>query len=320
MPRSRDKRAHKLSHACAAIVLCAACLLVPGCTAPVHKQAVALASATAPVIDKASAAYREVQSVHSQRLDFDAGAALDQTGVFDPSTVQTWPQEKDIDVRLKVLAAFDLYVKNVVAITNGTDSPALDQASESLGSDLTSLGNTLAPPVESALGIAPAAAATTTSTTPAPLISAGTQKGIAEAIDAFGQFLVYRTIQKDLPPKLVQMDPHVKTLCQLLANDTAILQEQEKLDSNHLIDGWTDLIRNSKVDPLQRRTAFIQVPLLARRQQADSLLFTDLHAALVRLELAHHALAAVAQGNSPESLKQKISDLQSAGASLGKLH
>jgi hypothetical protein len=156
-------------------------------------------------------------------------------------------------------------------------------------------------------------------TTLTPFISTDAQKGVTLAIDALGQFLVYRTIQKDLPPKIVAMDPNVKTLCELLASDVSILREQEKLDSNDVIDKQTDFVRDGKLDPEARRNEFMKLPDMARRQQANDQMLQNLRAAILRLELAHHALAADAQGNNPSSLKEKLADLESAGESLGKL-
>jgi hypothetical protein len=334
--REAEKRFRAAS--LSAVRLLLLCALISGCAAaPLAKQTTALSIATAPVIDQAAAAYREAQAIHSQRVDYDAAQAFEKTSVFVPSSIQVWPSEKDIQTRLAVLTALQLYVKELSEITGGTDSTALDAASKSMGNSLSSLANTLAPAAESALGIAPSPATTTQTTvnttsggtsqstttissTPPPLISADAQKGVAVAIDALGQFLVNRTIEKGLPPKIVAMDPHIKALCELLANDIGILQSQEKFDSNDIIDVQTDLARNPKLDPEERRAEFLKLPEMARQQQANDQILTELRASLVRLELAHHALAAEAQGNSPGSIKEKLGDLESAGESLGKFY
>jgi hypothetical protein len=320
-------------------ILTALCLSLAasGCTGPLNKHATALAAATAPVVDQATEAYRDAQAIHAQSVDYDAAAAFDKSNVFVPGSIQDWPSDDDIQIRLAVLKAFQLYVKNLVSITAGTDSPALNAASASLGNSLSSLANTLAPTAESALGISTAPASTTqttvttttgsttttttsSSSTPAPFISAGAQNGISVALNALGQFLVYRTIEKELPQKIEDMDPHVQALCELLAKDIGILQQQEKIDSNDVIDRQTDFIRDSKLDPEERRIEFMKLPEMARQQRANDQKLTDLRAAILRLELTHHALAAAAQGNNPESLTQKLSDLSAAGESLGKFY
>jgi len=314
------------------------CALISGCSVtPLSRQTVALSAATAPVVDEAAEAYRKAQAIHSQRLALDAAQAFEKDSVFIPSSVEVWPSEKDIQIRLAVLTALQLYVKELTEITNGTDSPSLDAAARSIGGSLSSLANTLAPPAQSATGSAPSLATTTEtivtstsggapqatttiSSSPPPLISASAEKGVAAAIDALGQFLVGRTIKKDLPPKIAAADPHIRTLCELLANDIGILQSQERLDSNDIIDVQTDFARNPRLDPEERRTEFLKLPEMWRQQQENEQMLTELRASLVRLELAHHALAAEAQGNNPESIKQKLGDIESAGESLGKFY
>jgi hypothetical protein len=319
-----------------ALALCLPLALV-GCASSLSPHVTALAAATAPVVDQATAAYHTAQTIHAQSVDYDAAASFDQTQVFVPSSIQEWPAEKDIQVRLAVLKAFQLYVKDLGTITGGTDSPALDAASKSMGESLSSLANTLAPTVETALGVAPAPSSTTETTTTTtsgsttttttsssstlpPLISSGAAKGISVAIDALGQFLVNRTIEKELPQQIEAMDPHVQALCELLAKDIELIQEQEKIDSNDVIDKQTAFLRTAKLDPEEERVEFMKLPGMARAQQANDQALTELRAAIVNLEMTHHALAAAAQGNNPESLTQRLKDLSAAGESLGKFY
>jgi hypothetical protein len=318
-------------------LLACICLVAAGCTPQIVPHATALAAATAPVVDEATAAYYTAQVIHAQSVDFNAAADFDKNDVFVPAGIQDWPSDGDIQIRLAVLTAFQLYVKDLVAITGGTDSTALDAASKSMGESLGDLANNLAPSAESALGVAPAPASTTTTTvttttanststttstssTPPPLISEDAEKGISTAINALGQFLVNRTIEKELPQQVEAMDPHVQTLCELLAKDVGLLQEQEKIDSNNIIDKQTDFARNAKLDPEERRVEFMKLPEMARQQRANNQKLTRLRMAILRLELTHHALAAAAQGNNPESLKERLGDLAAAGESLGKFY
>lgn len=323
-----------------AVVLAAGlCLMAAGCVPEqLPKQVTLLSNATAPVVDQAAEAYRTAQAIHAQRVNYDAAADFDKSNVFIPGSIQEWPPDKDIAIRLDVLSAFQLYVEQVGQIVGNTDSPALDAASKSVGTNLTSLGNSLAPAAESALGVAPPAPASTTTTTvstttgnttttttstdstPPPFISATVQAGISTAFDALGKFLIYRTIAKDLPPQIEAMDPHVQALCELLAKDIAIIQLQEKLDSDDVIDKQTDFVRNSKLDPEARRIEFMKLPDMARQQRINNQKLAALHGAIIHLELAHHALAAAAQGNNPKTFTQKLSDLAAAGQDLGKFY
>jgi hypothetical protein len=333
-----NRQGHAAAIAIAVRVLAGALALVlAGCSSSLSPHVTALSQATAPVVDQAMATYRTAQAIHAERVDYDAAAAFGQTKVFDPASIQEWPPEKDIQVRLAVLTAFQLYVKDLTAVTGGTDSPGLDAASTSMGESLTSLANTVAPTVEGVLGVTPAPSSTTTTTTTTtsggtttattssgstlpPLISPDVAKGIGVAIDALGQFLVNRTIEKELPQQIEAMDPHVQSLCELLAKDIEILQEQEKNDLIDLTDRQTDFLLGAKLDPEELRVEFMKLPDIARQETANDQALTQLRAAIINLEMTHHALAAAAQGNNPESLTERLKDLSTAGESLGKLY
>jgi len=312
--------------------------MVTGCVPPqIPQQVTLLSNATAPVIDQAAEAYHTAQAIHAQRVNFDAAANFDQTNVFVPGSIQDWPSDKDIQIRLDTLKAFQLYVKQLAAINGNAESTALDDASKSLGANLTTLGNSLAPAAESALGVSPPTASTTTTTvttttadttttttstdsTPAPFISPTIQAGIGTAFNALGKFLINRTISKDLPPQVAAMDKNVQALCELLAKDTGYVQLIESADSNHIIDKQTEFIRNSKLDDEQRRIEFMKLPQMARQQRVNDQKLTALHQSILHLELAHHALATAAQGNNPETFTQKLGDLVSAGEDLGNFY
>lgn len=333
------RRTSRLTRVSAAVFFCSL-LLATGCLSSLNKHATALAVATAPVVDQAAAAFNSANTIHNMRVNYDAVAQFDaSTPVYNPRNIQPLMSDKDIRVRLAVLAAFQEYVKSVVAITSGTDSPELQAAAKSAGENLGNLGDALAPSVESALGIASGAASTTqtivtttsgsattttssTSSTPAPAITPTVRNGISTALDALGQFLINRKTKKELPPIIVAMDPHVKTLCDLLESDISILKDQESRDYDFIIDQQTLFIRepSSKLDPEQRREQIMRLPDIVRQERASTQQLTELSTAIVRLELTHHALAAEAQGNNPESLKSKLGDLEVAGSDLGSFY
>jgi hypothetical protein len=330
----------RLRGSVAALALCLS-VAASGCVeSTLPKHVTALANATAPVVDQTTAAYHNAETAYEQGSDFDAITEFDASQpVYNPRTVKVLLSEKDIQDRLAVLAALQLYVKDLAAITKGDDSPALDTASASIGSNLSSIGNTLAPSIDSVLGITPAtesttqttvtttAGTTTTSSTtsasnPAPLVSSGVQNGISVALDALGQFLVSRTINKELPQKVEAMDPNVEQLCKLLSSEVGILQGLEHRTYDTIINQETLFLRanKDKIDPDLRRAEIMKLPQLARQQRTADDQLTNLQAAIVKLALTHHALAAAAQGNNPESLTQKIGDLETAGESLGKFY
>jgi hypothetical protein len=308
----------------ATTVLLCSLMLTTGCLSSINKRATAVDVATAPVVDQASAAFNTANSIHNLRVDFDAVSQFDSpTPVYNPRNIQPLMSDKDIQVRLAVLAAFQEYVKSVVAITNGTDSSQLQAAAKSAGENLSNLGNALAPSVESAAASTTTSGDTTkTSATPTPVISAPVQNGITTAVDALGQFLINRKTRKELPPIIVSMDPHVKTLCDLLESDIAILKDQESRDYDFIIDQQTLFIRepSSKLEPEQRREQIMKLPGIVREERSSTQQLTQLSGAIARLELAHHALAAEAQGNNPQSLESKLGDLEAAGSDLGNFY
>jgi hypothetical protein len=300
-----------------------------GCASSLHVHATALSAATAPVVNQATEAYRDAESAYELSQDYAAPAAFDlSTPVYNPRTLNVLLTADQIQARLKVLAAFQVYVQDVVAITQGTDSPALEAASKSVGGDVAGITNTLEPSIDSVLGITPETesttltSSTTSSANPVPLVSSGVQKGLGAAVDMLGQFLVNRTIEKDLPGEVEKMDPVVQQLCQALANDASTLQGEEHRIYDQIINQQTLFLRENKdkMDPGVREEEIMKLPDLARQQAAADDRLNALQAALIKLEMTHHALAAAAQGNNPESLQQKLSDLESAGAGLGKLN
>ena len=316
-------------------------LATTGCLGPLMQRSVALASATTPVIDEASATYRDVESLHDLRVDSDAVTQFDQSvPVYNPRATQPLLSEKDIQVRLAVLLAFQVYSKSLVEITSGVSSPALDAASKSVGSTLTTLGNDVAPSLDAVLHLpTPTASstetevvttggATTSSTiatiTPANALSPAAQSGISAAVNALGQFLVARKIKHELPAKIEAMDPHLQTLCQLFEKDIDLLQDQETRDSNSLINQQTFFIRQSgqadhpALNPEQRRQLIMQLPGIVRKQRRTDAELAQLRASLVQLAQTHHALAAASHDRG--SLKDNLASLSAAGDNLGKFY
>jgi len=310
-----------------------------GCLSSLAKHSNALSAAMAPAVDEAAAAYRDAEALYDLRVDYDAVSQFDvNQPVYNPRNFQPLMSDKDIQTRLAVLAALQTYAKSLVAITGGTDSPALEAASKSVGGDLSSLGNSLAPSVESTLGITTASSSTTdtivttvsgptatttlsTSSATTPLITPEIQNGISTAVDALGQFLVGNKIKKELPQKIIAMDPHIQALCNLLEQDIDTLQNQDDRDYNRVINLETLFIRqNASLNPEQRRADIMKLPEIVRQQRAADQKLAELRSAIARLAFTHHALAADAQGKTMESLTDKLKELEVAGESLGKFY
>jgi hypothetical protein len=212
----------------------------------------------------------------------------------------------------------------------------------SRGGNLTSLGNNIAPSIENVMGIAAAPDTTTTTTTTtvtgststltssttssaAPLLSTEARNGISTAVNALGQYFTSRVVAKELPAKIESMDPTIQTFCKTMSDDITALDGIEQRDYDRILGLEKQFIledqQNGKdSNPQAWRAEVMKLPGIARQQKQAHERLTALHDALNNLALTHHTLAAEAQHNNPESLMNKLSDLESAGDSLGKFY
>ena len=308
----------------------AVCLLASGCTSSLHKQASAVSTATAPVVDAAEKAYKDANAIHDLRQDYDAAVEFDKetTPPYNPRGLKPLLSEKQIDVRLAMLKALQLYVKNVTALTNGTESKELDQASSSLAGSVAGLGDLFLPPGSSSSTetIADTTAGVTTNTketvtTPTNAISATEKNALAAGINALGQYLASRKVKKELPGIIIKMDPVIDQMCKAMGSDVDSLKSDEGIDFNYMINQQTLFLReNKQMDVGERRKLIMSLPDIARKHEAADEQLDGLKAGLVKLVMTHHALAAEAQGNNPEGLKAKIGELTAAGEGLGKYY
>jgi hypothetical protein len=320
------------------------CVSFAGCSvSQLNKRADALSVSVAPVIDQSAAAYRDTVALHNLRGDYEAVVAYeDKDTSYNPRNVPVLLTEKDIQARLAVLAALQVYSKSLIEITRGTDSPELEAASKSAGSNLASLGNDLAPSVEGVLGIAVSGGSTTTTTvttvsysnntttssttsSAATLLSPQTRNGISTAVDALGQFLVSRKIANELPAKIEAMDPVIQSFCGTLSDDITALDGIEQRDYDRILNLEKQFIledeqTSKNTNPQAWRAEIMKLPEIARQQQEAHERLDSLREALNKLARAHQALAAEAQHNTPESLKDKLGDLADTGNSLGKFY
>jgi hypothetical protein len=200
----------------------------------------------------------------------------------------------------------------------------------------------VAPSIENVLGIAAAPGSTTTTTvttvsgsssstssssssTPAAALSPEVRNGISTGIDTLGQFLVNRMVEKELPGKIEEMDPHLQALCKALADDIQTLQELDRSDYDRILNLEKQFILEDEqpgrnVDPQQHRAEIMKLPEIARQQREADEKLTALREAINKLALTHHALATEAQHNTPETLKEKLGELADAGNNLGKFY
>jgi hypothetical protein len=304
------------------------CLLASGCMKPVAEHTAVVAAATAPVVDQAAAAYTAANKIHDMAENYDAVTVFEKPSppnpVYNPRTVAPLLSQSQLELRLAVLKALQSYSQTLVSVS-GTQSAELDAASKSLGNGLAAVGDTFLPAGSSApeteTTTANGVTTTETVTTSTNAITPGEQNLLSTAINALGQYLVSKKIKEELPGVVEKMDPQVKLLCELLAKEIDTLASQETIDFNLVIDRQTLFLRTTTtLDPEVRREQIMKLPELGRQQKQAAQQLKQLRAGLLKLELTHHALAAELQGNNPESIKQKFSDLGAAGGNLGKFY
>ena len=322
------------------------CLVLGGCAGTLTKRSDTLALATAPVVDQAAAAYTSAEKLNEIKVDYQAAEDFGPT--YNPRNTPVLLSEQDIKARLALLEALQCYVSTLVQITHDRDSPALDAAARSLGNSLAGLGNDLAPVFESALNLsAPASTLTTTTTSSttagvttttsstATTAAAGpvtpeVEKGLSTAVKALGLYLVNKKINADLPAIIQKMDPTIAAICELLAKDLTLIEDQEKRDYDSLLDGQRDFIVKNQagsnatvahpLDPEQRREQIMKLPEMVRQQRSTEAQLKELHAAIVKLEATHHEVAEDARGKNSELISQKLQELAAAGSNLGKFY
>lgn len=297
----------RVAHGSIAIGLLIFSMLIEGCLSPLAKHTAAFSTATATVVDGSEDAYRA-----AMRLRFEEQATA---SVYDYDTNPTWSPYKNLtpllssaqlDARIKVLDGLKAYADTLVILTSGKPSQDLETAAQSVGTNLQGLNQSVATNFS-------------TLVPNIPVMSTANANAISTAILALGEYLTARKVKSSLPKITQQMNPTVTTLCELLNSDIGVLRSQADVDYQSLITRLDQSIRHegSAVSPYEHREEIRILIDLADQQKANDELLAKLQSALHNLELTHQALAAAAQGNNPESIAQKIAELQAAGKDLG---
>jgi hypothetical protein len=287
------------------------CIIATGCSlAPIAKHAAAFSTATNQVISSSEDAYRAANQLRREEQVTAAVYDYDKNPQWSPYT-DTKPllTTDQLDARIAVLDGLKAYAASLVQITGSQSSKDLNAAAAGVGSNLESLSSTAATELKS-------------SVPNAPVMSVAEANGVSTAVRALGDYLIARRVKASLSKVTQDMDPVVKTLCELLNSDIVVLRRQADVDYQTLIEQEDQFIRHpdTPLDPVEHRNEIGKLITLANQQKANDELLAKLQIALHTLDLTHHALAAAAQGNDPESIKQKIVDLEAAGQSLASFY
>ncbi len=300
------------------VIVFGASFVLEGCKSRLSDSALALDAATAPVVDQAEATYRDANTLHNLRVDYDAVAQFDaKDPVYNPRKLEMLLSDKDIDERLAVLTGFQVYVKSLCALTSGTAPKELGEASSAVGGQLSSLANTLVPSIQKTMGIASA----DSSGSSTAVITPEVQNGISTGLFALGKYLAARKVKNELPAKIAEMDPHVQALATLLESDIDVLRDQEKRDYDRIINLQTLYVReNGGLGADARRVEIMKLPDIVRKQRATDERLASLRGAIALLAQTHKELTAQAQSRNPESFQQTLQNLANAAQDLGTFY
>ena len=286
-------------------------ILAAGCSlTPLAKHTAAFSTATNQVIISSEDAYRAANRL---RQDEQVAAAVydyDKNPKWSPYTdPKPLLTAEQLNARITLLDGLRAYAASLVQITGSQSSKDLDTAAAGVGSNLESLSSTVTTNLKNSIPNA-------------PVMSAEEANGASTAVRALGDYLIAKRVKGSLPKVTQDMNPIVKTLCELLNSDITVLRRQADVDYQTLIEQEDQFIRHppAPLDPVEHRDEIGRLITLANQQKANDELLAKLQVALHTLELTHQALAAAAQGNDPESIKQKIADLEAAGQSLASFY
>jgi len=286
--------------------------MVTGCSmSPLAKHTVAFATATNLLVNNSTNAYRAAETLHDNAQGYQAVAHFDSNPPYNPYKTTPLISEKGIQVRIDLLFAIKTYAQSLADLTSGVKSDKLDDAAAAVGKNLKDMSSTLATDVADSAG----------SASNKLVLSAGEANGISTAAEALGNFLASRKVKAAAPKQIKDMQPNIEALCKLLQDDIGILRNQSGLDYRIMVEDQDGFIRhNTTLTPLERREEILVLPRLVQSQRATDTLLVQLHDSIFKFNLTYQALAAEAQGNNPESLRARISDLEATGENLAKYY
>ncbi|KAA6459734.1 hypothetical protein DYQ86_16620 [Acidobacteria bacterium AB60] len=289
-----------------------ACAVVGGCSlSPIARHAAAFSSASSLVIESSEDAYRTANDLRVREqmeaavyaYDYASGADLQ----FDPhKEFKPLFTADQLAARITVFDALELYGESLAQIAghpSKEDTEALEGAAAGVGQNLAGLSGE----IHSKFAGVPAITGTESAV-------------ISTALKALGEYLQTRVIKKSLPKVTGDMDVHVKALCDLLQEDIKVMKTQADSDYTSLLMTQNQFVLHNKLDAVEKRNEVEKEMAVVREQRANERLLDALSAAVLKLQLTHHVLAAGAAGNNPGSLKQNIADLQAAGKDLSSYY
>lgn len=308
--RSQGWNARPVARALIAAVALALGFSSTGCLSPLAKHAAAFSTATATVVDGSQDAYRAAMRLRLQEQATASVYAYDKDPTWSPyKNLTPLLSPAQLDARIKVLDGLKAYADTLVNLTSGKPSQDLETAAQGVGTNLQGLNQSVATNFS-------------TLVPNLPVMSTANANAASTAVLALAEYLSARKVKQSLPKVTQDMNPTVTALCEMLNSDIGILRTQADVDYQSLITQLDQSIRHegTAVSPYEHREEIHTLIDLADQQKANDELLARLQTALHTLALTHQALAAAVQGNNPESISQKIAELQAAGKALSNYY
>lgn len=280
-----------------------------GCSlTPLAKHTTDFSIATRTVVNGSKDAYRAADRLYFEEQMSAAVLNYDSQPTWDPHSVQPLLTPKQLEVRYALLDSLKAYAQTLSEIENSPkNAEGLDAAAAGVGNNLVQLSGSLDQALGGAKGLA---------------VSQANANGVSTAAKALGDFLIARIVRHQLPANIAAMDPHIQAICKVLQVDIATLQSQAQADYGNLLTQQDLFIRKSgdKLSPIERRTEIRRLPQILAASEASKSLLENLQRAIADLASAHSALANAASGKDPETLRQRIADLQDSGQVLANFY
>ncbi len=283
-------------------LVCLGLLVLAGCSvSPLAKNTADFSGATALVVDSTRNAYRT-----AVRLNEDAQASLlvaryDSDQPMDPHSIRPLIDDKGIKTRTEVLEGLRVYAQSIADISAGVSSPELDQAAAACGTNLQSLGNSLAASTPIGINVTPTEAS-----------------GASTAFKALGEFLIAHKIKSSVPRVIRDMDPSIDALTKLLLSDLDLLRDQAGRDYEEILARQDSFIRHAQngLSPTERRAEIRRIPRILASKKATDDMLADLQDSIRKLAETHHALAAAASSKDTTALRARIAELTASAKEL----
>ena len=280
---------------CRIAVLYGLVAALSGCAlSPLATRTAAFSTAASAAIQQTTNAYQLVNQTYADSQMANLVATYDTTG-FDPSKIQPFIPDKDLQVRTQVLNGLNQYATLLAEVSGNQPITDLETQATAAGNTLVKLQQT----DFSAFKISP------------------TQQNLAvTAVAAIGAVLIERERARALPGILDKMNKPIQDICAILESDIGTVDQPGLANELHLdydsqIAAQQKFIRDnaSTMTADRKRTEIQALPklVLAQRQSDQALAATA--KSLTALAAAHAALTATKTQKDAPAFKLKLSEL-----------